>query len=457
MASNVFALKQALRVPLQKPLTPAPDLPGAPESGEYVDIPARIATFSEWDSVGRVTNALSQLEYGMFLEASLLADTIQRDDRVKAVLNTYIEGLLGLPFDHIPAGAADASDVAKKVAEEVGSEWPLMIPQSQFKRWITNGEMLGLGIGELTWEKTDSKWTPKLKVHHNQFCYWHWGSRTYHFQTQGGLVELVPGDPHWALYMPGGYAYGWMYGLIRSIWMQWMIRQFAYRDWARYSEVHGLPIRGAIMPADASDTEKRSFLLDIARVGAETAIALKQAQDGDKFDLKLIEAVASSEQSFDKLIQRCEESIAIRVLGQNLSTQIRGGSFAAAQVHENVRQDIKESLAAAVQADTKNQIVRPYVKFNFGDEKLAPSPTWDTVPGEDKKRRAETMVAHAKALKDYADAGIKIDVPAYARKNEIPIDGNGRMPRPKPAGPAVGGKKTTPPKKAPSPSPGQKR
>lgn len=453
--TNPLALKQAMRVPLEPAKTPAPDLPNAPKEGEYLDLPARISTFSEWDSVGRISNAISQFEYGMFLEASLLADAVMRDDRVKAVVNTYVDGLLGLPFSHVPAGGAEASPKAKEVAEDVGHEWPTMIPQAQFKRWITNGEMLGLGIGELSWVKTESKWTPHLKVHHNQFCFWHWGTRTYWFQTQGGLVELVPGDPHWALYMPGGYSYGWMYALLRSIWMQWMVRQFTYRDWARYSEIHGLPIRGAIMPADASDIEKRAFLLDTARVGAETAIALKQAQDGDKFDLKLIEAVANSEQSFDKLIQRCEESIAIRVLGQNLSTQIRGGSFAAAQVHENIRQDIKESLASAVQADTKNQIIRPYVKFNFGDEELAPDPKWDTTPGEDKKRRAETSAVNAKALKDYADAGIKIDVPAYARKYEIPIDGNGRMPRPQPASPA-GGKKTTVRKKAPSPSPGQK-
>lgn len=427
---------QILTLPLQralslKPVKPeTPELPKLPREGQIYDIPARITSFTEWDSVQTVQSALMQLEMGMFQAAALLADAITRDDRVQAVMDTFIDGVLGLPFHHEPAGEEKATGRAKKVAEAVGSDWPLMVPQSQLKRWITNGEMLGLGVGELIWTKTDSKWTPTLKVHHNQFVYWSWQDRLYKFGTQDGVLDLVPGDPHWALYTPGGYQYGWLYGCIRSIWMQWMVRQFAYRDWARYCEVHGLPIRGAIMPAEATDEEKRSFLMDVARVGAETAIALKQSTDGDKFDLKLIEAVAKSEESFDHLIQRAEESIAIRLLGQNLSTQIRGGSFAAAQVHENVRQDRKEGLAKSVMTDTKAQIVKPYVQFNFGDPDLTPSPTFETQPPVDRKAIADGAKTLSEALMNFKLAGIAVDVPAICRAAKIPLMENWKLPEP---------------------------
>jgi len=449
-------MPEDIRVRPRESLRPEPYADKEPLLGEFADIPARISNFTEWDSVQVVQQAILQHEYGMFQTSSLLCDAIMRDDRVMAVMNTYINGLVGLPMIHTPEGGNDATARAEKVANDVGHEWPTMIPQDQLKRWLVNGEMLGLGIGELIWKKTEAKWTPKLKVHHNQFCYFNWGTRTYQFITQDGLVDLIPGDAHWALYMPGGYQYGWMFGLIRSIWMQWMIRQYGYRDWARYSEVHGLPIRGAVMPAEATPEEKREFLMDVASCGAETAIALRQSKDGDKFDLKLIEAVANSHESFDKLIQRCEESIAIRVLGQNLSTQVRGGSFAAAQVHENVRQDIKQAFAHAASKDLKDQVTVPYVRFNYGDEELTPGSTWDTVPPADQVAEANKIDVVATALVNFKAAGVAVKVKELCSRFNIPLDlekyPDGMLPDP-PMGPD--GQPATPRRVLPPPNPGK--
>lgn len=402
-----------------------------PLTGQFGDIPARISSFNDWDSVQAVQQAISNLEFGMMQGAALLADSISRDDRVAAVLRTYIGGILGLPFDIHAAEGENATAKGLKVAEIVKHEWPTMVPPAQLEKWILNGEMLGLGIGELIWKKTASKWTPTLKVHHNQFTLWDWGDRCYKFFTMEGCVNLIPGDTHWALYMPGGYDYGWMHGLIRSIWMQWLIRQFTYRDWARYSEVHGLPIRGAIMPADVTPGEKGMFLRDISMCGAETAVGLKQSKDGDKFDLKLVEALGRSEESFSKLLQHCEESIAIRILGQNLSTQIRGGSFAAATAHETVRQDIKKAFAICIQTDLKSQIIEPFVRFNVGNSDLTPDGCWNTVPPADLVVEANRQDVISTALVNFRAAGVAIDIKAYAEQFKFPLDPkypDGRLP-----------------------------
>lgn len=417
-----LALSRALKNPALVPGAPLIDPGVSPIEGNYLDIPVRISNFQEWDSVQSVQAAINSHEYGIMFSSALLADSMSRDDRIMAVMRTYINGVLGLPNIIKGAGGDKPTARAIKVAEFVKHEWPTMIPQAQLTKWIFYGEMLGLGIGELTWTKTSSKWVPQLKVHNNQFVYWDWGDRVYKLTTMQGVVNLQPGDSHWALYMPGGYQYGWMVGLIRQLWMQWLIRQFAYRDWARYSEVHGLPIRGAVMPAESTDEEKRSFLQDIAMCGAETAIGLKQSKDGDKFDLKLIEAVGRSEESFDKLLQRSEESIAIRILGQNLSTQIRGGSFAAATAHENVRQDIKEAFASTVETDIKEQILKPTTLYNFGDAELTPEQCWDTKPPADKSADASRMDVAATALVNFRAAGLAVDKVKFCEKFEIPID-----------------------------------
>lgn len=433
---NPLALKYALAVKQsvlnpQAPIREEPAQLREPLVGQFRDVPTRISSFNEWDSVQSVQQAISNLEFGIMFNASLLADSIMRDDRISAVMRTYIGGILGLPFSIEPTGGDEATARAIKVAEMVKHEWPTMVPSAQLEKWILNGEMLGLGLGELSWKKTASKWTPTLKVHHNQFTLWDWSDRVFKFYTMDGPVDLIPGDTHWALYMPGGYEYGWMHGLIRSIWMQWLIRQFTYRDWARYSEVHGLPIRAAIAPADVTPQEKTSFLHDVATCGSETAVLLKQSHDGDKFDLKLVEALGRSEESFSKLLQHCEESIAIRILGQNLSTQIRGGSFAAAQVHETVRQDIKQAFAIGIQTDIKSQIIEPMVRFNVGDSELTPDIHWNTTPPADKLAEANRLDVVATAMVNFKAAGVAVDIKKFAEQNQVPLDPkypDGRLP-----------------------------
>ena len=75
---------------------------------------------------------------------------------------------------------------------------------------------------------------------------------------------------------------------------------------------------------------------------------------------------------FQQLKQTCDEDIAIAILGQNLTTSVRGGSLSAAQVHDRVRGEIKNS-DKKIAARAINQLIRWFVELNFGD---APAPAF---------------------------------------------------------------------------------
>jgi phage gp29-like protein len=70
-----------------------------------------------------------------------------------------------------------------------------------------------------------------------------------------------------------------MEGLIRSLAIPWLFRQFGYRDWDRYNEVHGIPIRAIIEPSEWDDEDKKQALCEVAMLASEWIIRLPQKPD----------------------------------------------------------------------------------------------------------------------------------------------------------------------------------
>src|SRR5438094_441501 len=111
---------------------------------------------------------------------------------------------------------------------------------------------------------------------------------------------------------PYGEQLGWLDSMVRALAIPWLIRQWARRDWARYSEVHGMPIRKGIVPAKAQEEDKLRFIDEIAQFSSETILRLPQgSEEGSKFDVQLLEASSQSWEGFQALIGQTDVSIAV--------------------------------------------------------------------------------------------------------------------------------------------------
>ena len=90
----------------------------------------------------------------------------------------------------------------------------------------------------------------------------------------------------------------------------------------------------------------------------------------------------------------CAESI----LGGNLSTETKKGSFAAAKVQALVRQDLLE-FDATVEADIANTQILPQIaEVNFNDPSLAPVLEIIAEPATDVFLRAKALADLARFL-----------------------------------------------------------
>jgi phage gp29-like protein len=247
-----------------------------------------------------------------------------------------------------------------------------------------------------------------------------------------GALEVEPNDPSWFLYTPYGAYRGWMRGAVRSVSIPWLVRQFALRDWARYSEVHGLPQKKAKVPAMASAEDKRRFFNAVKRLGAETAFLLPQPMNpssGADWDVELLEAKDTSWLGFEHLIERCDKSITLCIRGTNLTTEVKGGSFAAAKTHREEDSDYAIADAKKFAMAMRKQVFMLYCLYNYGDAALAPIVGFDAEPVEDRKGDAEIMVNVSTALKTFKqEVGWELDDEAVAEQFGIPLKKAGAVP-----------------------------
>lgn len=381
------------------------------------DLP--IVSARSFDDVGAVRRALLDLENGQLHSAAELCDAFGSDDRIKGVLDTRVDALGSLPLELEPRGDMRRAEAVCASAELL---WGEIFPTTEIKRLHRCGLNLGVGFARIEPEYSGNRWLPRLRYWDARYCRWRWDSRSYWTTTADGEREITPGRDGWVVYAPSGLQRGWMDGLVRSLALLFLSRRWAFRDWNRHSEVHGMPIRLGVVPANASDDDKNEFIRALDSLGSESTVKVPRDENNVAFDLKLVEAAAQSSDCFRQLIEKTDECIAVSVLGQNLTTSMKsGGSYAAANVHDRIRMDRLEADAKSLGPTLHDQVLRQWAEWNFGDPELAPGVNWSTKAPEDRAATASTLNQLGDALNKLRAAGLNIDREAIAKQFRIPL------------------------------------
>lgn len=355
--------------------------------------------------------ALTQHDAGFFWYSGLLEDQLERNPRIASALSTRTLGLLGLPFS-FEKGKGRKANRAK---EELTELWPHIAPADALAEILRNLVMLGFAIAEVVWTTTDGRWVPTLYPVHPVFTRWDRSIDRFTVQSWGDQVPIEPGNGRWVV-LTRGRRWGWLRGTLRCLGLQDAIRSYAVRDWARYSEKHGMPILKITVPMTENVEADDIVSNALSQLGNESTLTLPQNDEGHGFDADMIEATANTWQAFDGLIKQCDSDVSIAILGQNLTTQVSGGSLAAAKVHQQVRQDYLESDVMVLSEAIRMQLLGPWAVWNYGDRDCAPKPLWNCAPPEDLSVTTTTQAAALKNLRELRNLGVEIDEKAYLER-----------------------------------------
>lgn len=378
--------------------------------------------------VSAIAGALTQLEQGMFYQSAYLWDGMLRDDRVTATINVRLSALFGSTLDLEPG--ADTNK-ARKVKEACEKQIGRMLPTHQLMHLQRYALGLSVGIAQVLTDRESKSTKPTIKVWNPRYLRYDWTIRKYCLVTQNrGEIVLDPDDPEWIIWEPFG-PQGWLHGaLIRSLAQPWLIRHWVRSWWARYQEVHGMPIRAGIIPAERKPKDEALFLSQLANIAHESVVRLPQGQDGNRFDLKLVEATSTNWQGFRELLNHCDESIAIVLLGQKQSTSGQGGLGTQEKAGESTIIRLLRG-DAAISDCLREQFLKKWAVDNYGDEDLAPYLEWQIEPPEDLEKKAKTLLTLAQAFSAFAAAPAyarHIDIRALAEENELPLVPEDQVP-----------------------------
>lgn len=390
-------------------------------------------SFIDWDKAAQIAAAVRGLENKSdFSAAAILADATMRDPRINGVLSTRAGALMGTALYFQPATERRK---AQRIRDEVaGSDefgtglWEQMFPpaiQGELSLW---GNMLGIGVAEIVWTTTNDRWIPRLIPWHPQHLRWNESEQRFYIRTADDTLLPLPrvdqqprSDGRWVVWAPHSLVNGWRRALLRALAMLYVIRQWAARDWSRYNEKHGMPTDIVKSPPGASEADRATVMGAVANRGAEAAVELPQGDtEQGSWGVSVLEPVGRSWDSFKAQIEKTDVDIAIAVLGQNLSTEVQGGSFAAAQVHEMVRIDKRREDAGLARC-LRDQVLTWWALYNYGDAELAPRMAYEVDPPADEMAMAGVLEKVGVAVAALQGTGADVDVDAIMDLYAVPM------------------------------------
>lgn len=351
-----------------------------------------------------------QVDGGDMTRLAELCDQMIADDRIGSLLTTLMEEVLGseLTFEKDDRSIAGSAILSP----ELDDDWRFGYDDDELTQLGTWTIMAGVGFAKHeTWvDAEDGRTVPRPKWWHlKQFKYESLfgtpqSQRTWKVRDElGQWTPIKAGDGTWIIATRRGEFRPWANGEWRGLAPWWMLKQYAIQDWGVHSE------KSSKLVATSNDTTTAEMRKSLARYVYEASKdAVISLPPG--FDLKLIELAADTEAIYKAQVDAANEAFAITLLGQNLSSNVQGGSRAAAEVHERKENRKARYLAEMLAKCLQPQSLKWWVEYNFGEGLPVPYPRWHTEPPEDKNAKAAGLKTLGDALLAIKNAGYRMSV-----------------------------------------------
>ncbi len=379
----------------------------------------------------QIRSAISSSDSGHMSFAAELCDNLIADEIIGGALETRTGGLQGLPLEFRDGRGLESGD--SPLAPQLEEDWYHMFPEAETKQLASWGLILGVGFGEQVWGEFNGRFVPRLKI-------WHPKSFTFNFAINRwqvridpsdgqdvGLVTIEPNDPKWIVYTPYGEHRPWARGLWRGLARWWLVKNYAINDMGEHGEKGSLLAITATGERSPTFDQREQMAQELHNVGKDGVASLPTG-----FEIELIEAKASIKELYIVQVEAADGAFILSILGQNLTTKVSGGSFAAASVHERVEGRRVRTDGETLSTTVRSQSLVYWTEWNFGSAAVTPWPHWDTDPPADQLLKAKVFDTTAQALVRVEKAGLEVkDLDEMAEDLGIPPleesddDGNG--------------------------------
>jgi 8-oxo-dGTP pyrophosphatase MutT (NUDIX family) len=385
----------------------------------------------DWSDPAAVLGALQTASAGNLQLIGQLSWALLTDPKIYGPLQIRCKGIVGLPKEFHPA---DDSDEAKEIAEVCNAHFDEWFTASEQERFLRTLIVLGASPAQIIFQSLrPGERHRALDVNcwdvaaSNLLWYWDGANRNFGrwiATTKSGVSEPVPGDGNW-IFATLTAKQPWFEGLIQPLAIRYAARLSSLYRWTKFNDRSASPFF-VISNAVGLNTA----VIDTIRQQVESGnpiLVLPVGKDGNKCEAAWVTVNTSTgSATFKMALDVYGTEIAIAILGQNLSTEVKGGSHAAARVHDSVRQDIIEADAKLLATVYREQILKPFVVQNFSTSRpeLAPYIVYETKSAENLSEWARALAAAGQflgAVRDDTEMQALIDRSALLDKLAVPI------------------------------------
>lgn len=344
-----------------------------PEVGRVVR-PRKEDTWRDYPADGltpqRLVSILHEADAGAPQAAMELFEQMEeKDAHLHSVANTRRLGLTGLEWQVVSA-AEGREGVDRAAADEAASYCREAL--ASLDRWEEALQHLSLAIGrnlavaELVWELRDGghRLADVVPVDFGRLVFDEFGRVRILTEAEPVRGMALPANKFIAHAPHAASGHAMRGGLLRVSALAWLGKQLAVKDWLIFAEVFGMPVRIARYEPSATPEEKRELLRMLQSLGTDAAGIFSKA-----VELELIESNRGTPPPpFEAIGNFLNRELSKAWLGQTLTTETGGqtGTFSTAQIHNQVRLDLREDDIRKEGRTIRRDVLRPLVELKFG-------------------------------------------------------------------------------------------
>lgn len=359
----------------------------------------------------------------------------ERDSHYFSQLQSRINAIAHVPMRVEPFDEDD------KRAQKIATEFNELVIQKEDESWslLISGLMdavpMGYSVVQPVWDTSTRPWTFKSFEWIDQRCF--------HYDTdKRKTLRVRQEDNPDGLPIPAGLflvhyprvrtGYKLRGSIARLAAINVFFKTTEVQDWLAFCETYGMPLRiGRFNPAVHGEPEQFTLQQALINLGHDASAMIPMGMDLEVLDAR---RPASGDNLYKGVVGYMDEQTSRVILGQVLAADARatGLGTAVAELHREVRQDIREADAKAIRA-TIGYLIKLWLYLNYGASAPRLKLVMDIEPVGDLEKLTKAW------LPWYVQGGIKIPKKWFYRTFNIPQPKDGEETLSAPLAPGTPG------------------
>lgn len=309
-------------------------------------------------------------------QMELFAEIEEKDPHLAAQLQTRKQAVTGLDWEIVPYQADNAED--KEIAEYVADQLHGLEDWEGVCMDLLDAIGKGYAVAEIMWDTSGPRVTINRIDRVPQTCTtWDEYGRMRLITAEHPSGIALPPDKFVVHRYQARSGHPTRAGILRVIAWTYLFKNYSLKDWVSFCDVYGMPLRLGKYAPDASQEDKDALIAALLQLGTDAAGIIPQGAD---IQFVADAGKASTAAIYEGLARYCDEQISKAVLGQTLTSDSGGGSYAQSKTHNEVRHDLTEADCKALAATLRRDLIRPLVLYNYGAQaaERLPHIRWDS-------------------------------------------------------------------------------